>query len=336
MNQTGWKNLIKLQSESAERCTYNGKFTCNDELMEKYNEGLICTTAGIASRISKYVNSDNYDKAEELVVKWANIFKDRFYLEIQPLARVDQIKTNRFYLSMKYKYNLPVIATNDVHYIEHDDWDMHDTLLCIATGKKKFETDRMKYSNDFWLRSYDEMIEAFKNQYDFDCDTEKLLNHQYMLECIWALEETNKLAARIDSNIKIGSPVPLIPQVKLPEGETAEKSLTKRCFMALYRLAHKDDYVKQHLREYERRLSYELDVIIPKGFASYLLVVDEYCKWSNDNRIFTDFGRGSAAGSLCLYLLGVTKVIDPIKNGLMFERFLTKDRVALPDKIIKQ
>ena len=332
MNQEGWKNIIKLQSKSAERCTYNGRFICNDELMAKYSEGIICSTACIASRISRYINRDNdYDKAEELVLRWAEIFKDRFYLEIQPLAYVEQIKVNAFYLSMKYKHGLPVIATNDVHYVNKEDHDDHDTLLCIGTGKKKSDTERMKYTNDFWLRSYGEMQEAFKRQYDYDCDNCRLLNHQYLWECQCALEETNKLAARVDSDIKIGSDKPLIPQVKLNKGESPEGVLTVRCFMALYELADNDLFVAEHLHEYEKRLRYELDIIIPKGFASYLLVVDNYCKWANDNRIFTDFGRGSAAGSLCLYLLGVTKVIDPIKNGLMFERFLTKDRTAMPD-----
>ena len=334
MDQTGWRNLIKLQSESAARCTYKGKFTCNDELIEKYNEGLICTTACIASRIARYINKNNdYKKAEELLVKWGSIFGDRLYLEMQPLYHVDQIRANAFFISMSKKYGYPLIVTNDVHYISKEDHDDHDTFLCIGTGTKKSEygPNHMVYSNEFWFRSYDEMVENLENQLQLDKMNEKLLPDEYIDICKEALEETNRLAARISSSIEIGSKTPLIPQVKLPEGETPEEVLTKRCFKALYRLAKTDEYVKENLRLYEKRLRTELDVINPKGFASYLLVVDEYVSWANNNSCYTDFGRGSAAGCLCLYLLGVTKLVDPIKNGLIFERFLTKDRTLAPD-----
>ena len=334
MNQTGWKNLIKLQSESAAQCTYKGRFTCNDELIEKYSEGIICSTACIASRIARYINRDNdYKSAEELLLKWYEYFGDRFYLEMQPLLHIDQIRVNAFYLEMKHKYGIPTIITNDVHYISKEDHNDHDTFLCIGTGQKKSYNgpDRMRYSNEFWFRSYDEMVEALKLQYELDRAEYNLLPDNYLDECLESLEETNRLAARISSSIQIGSKIPLIPQVKLPEGETAERVLTKRCFIELYKLANRDTYVKEHILDYEKRLRTELDVIIPKGFASYLLVVDEYVTWANNHRYYTDFGRGSAAGSLCLYLLGVTKLVDPIKNGLMFERFLTKDRTNMPD-----
>lgn len=158
MNQKGWQNIIKLQSESAERCTYNGRFICNEELMAKYSEGVMCTTACIASRIARYINRDgDYDKAEKMVLRWADIFKDRFYLELQPLVHIDQIRVNSFLISMGHKHNLPLIATNDVHYVNKEDHDDHDTLLCIGTGKKKSDVERLKYTNDFWLRSYDEI-----------------------------------------------------------------------------------------------------------------------------------------------------------------------------------
>lgn len=334
MDQIGWKNLIKLQSESAALCTYKGRFTCNDALIEKYSEGIICSTACIASRIARHINRDNdYKSAEELLLKWHGYFKDRFYLELQPLLHIDQIRVNAFYLKIKHKYGIPTIITNDVHYISKEDYDDHDTFLCIGTGQKKSYNgpDRMRYSNEFWFRSYDEMVEALKLQLELDRAEYNLLPENYLDECLESLEETNRLAARISSFIQIGSKIPLIPQVKLPEGETAERVLTKRCFIELYKLANRDTYVKEHILDYEKRLRTELDVIIPKGFASYLLVVDEYVTWANNHRYYTDFGRGSAAGSLCLYLLGVTKLVDPIKNGLMFERFLTKDRTQMPD-----
>ena len=334
MNQTGWKNIVKLQSESAVRCTYKGRFTCNDELIEKYSEGVICTTACIASRIARYINREGaYDKAEALIERWGKIFGDRLYLEMQPLYHKDQIRVNAFLIEMSKKYGYKLIITNDVHYISKEDHDDHDTFLCIGTGSKKSEhgPNRMTYSNEFWFRSYDEMVYFLETQQLLDQEEEKLLPSDYMDICKKALEETNRLAARVDSSIQIGSKIPLIPQVKLPEGETPEEVLTKRCYKALYRLAQRDEYVEQNISIYEKRLRTELDVINPKGFASYLLVVDEYVSWANNNECYTDFGRGSAAGCLCLYLLGVTKLVDPIKNGLIFERFLTKDRTLAPD-----
>lgn len=328
MNQTGWKNLIRLQSESAEVCTFNGRFLCDNKLIRKYSEGIICTTACIANRVARYVNSGEKEKAENLLKEWNDIFNGRFYLEIQPLKMQDQVNVNLFYIEMAKKYNLPMIATNDVHYILKEDHDDHDTLLCIGTGTKKSDTERLKYSNDFWLRSYEEMIQFFNEQ---EVLFEELQNIGYAEVVKEALENTNKLVERIDDNIKVGSDKPLIPQVKLSKVETAEDVLIKRCYQELYNYAKKDSYVANNLKIYENRLNMELDVIIPKGFASYLLVVDEYVRWAGENHISCGCGRGSAAGSLCLLLLGVTKLADPIKHDLLFERFLTMDRTALPD-----
>lgn len=328
MNQTGWKNLIKLQSEAAEICTFNGRFLCDNKLIKKYSEGVICTTACIANRIARYINEDNYEAAEDLLVEWHSIFQDRFYLEIQPLSLKEQAKVNAFYIKIAAKYNLELVATNDVHYVYKEDHDDHDTLLCIGTGKFKTDYNRMRYTNDFWLRSYDEMIEAFEEQYAMFQD---LLPGDYMEQAKIALENTNKIADRIDENIKIGSDTQLIPQIKLDKGQTAERVLAKRCWLELYKLANRDLYVSDNIKIYEARLKEELDVINPKGFASYLLVVDEMIKWANENDIATGPGRGSAAGSLCLYLLGITKMVDPIKNKLLFSRFLTKDRTSPPD-----
>jgi len=327
MNQIGWKNLIKLQSESAEACTFNGRFLCDNKIIKKYNEGLICTTACIANRIARYVNQNQTESAEALLKEWLDIFQDRFYLEIQPLNIIEQIKVNAFYIKMSEKYSIKMIATNDVHYVLKSDHDDHDTLLCIGTGAKKTDFNRLRYSNDFWLRSYDEMIEAFQIQYECGSD---VFPKNYMEIIVQALENTNKITDRIDDNIKINSDKPLIPQVKLKD-KTPEKYLIERCYRELYKLASQDKYVHENLDVYEARLNEELDVIIPKGFASYLLVVEEYVKWANDNNCPTGPGRGSAAGSLCLYLLGITKIIDPIKYKLLFSRFLTKDRTALPD-----
>lgn len=333
-NQKGWENIIRLQSESARLCTYRGRFTCNDALIEKYSDGVICTTACIASKIARIINNEgNYEAAEKFILNWQRIFSDRLYLEMQPLLHIDQIRVNAFLIKMSKKHSIPLIITNDVHYIAETDHDDHDTLLCIGTGHKKSYNgpDRMRYSNEFWFRSYGEMLDALIMQQRLDLEEEDILPVDYIEICREALEETNRLAGRISSSIKIGSDIPLIPKVRLEKDEAPENVLIKRCFENLYKLSQHDSYVKEHLLEYEERLHREIEVINPKGFASYILAVDEYVSWANKNGCVTGPGRGSAAGSLALYLLGVTKNTDPMKYGLLFERFLTKDRTALPD-----
>ena len=328
MNEKGWHNLIRLQSEAAQKCTYNGRFVCDNQLLKKYNQNLIMTTACIANRIPRYLEQDNEAEAIRLLSEWHQIFKDRFYLEIQPLNLPLQAATNAFYIKFAESLGLKLVATNDVHYILESDHDDHDTLLCIGTGTTKQTADRLRYTNDYWLRTRAEMKEAFQRQYKRQ---ERLLPDDYMDWVTQALNETVEVARRINGDIQMKSPKPLIPQVKLPDGWTAAEYLTVVCHRRLISLSERDEYVKEHYDTYLERLTQELDVIIPKGFDSYLLVVNEYISWCDQQHIPTGPGRGSAAGSLCLYLLGITKEIDPIKEGLLFSRFLTKDRMEPPD-----
>lgn len=328
MNQTGWQNLVKLQSEAAKTCTYNGRFVCDNTMIRKYNEGLICLTACIANRIPRYLEQNNRAAAERLLDEWHQIFGDRLYLEIQPLALPLQAALNAFYMEQAKAKGLKLVATNDVHYILRSDHDDHDTLLCIGTGTTKQAADRLRYTNDYWLRTRKEMEEAFTFQFRRFRDK---LPADYMKHIAGALDDTVELAARIAGDIKMKSPKPLIPQVKLPDGWTAAEYLTVVCHRRLITLAQKDEYVKEHYDEYLTRLVYELNIIINKGFDNYLLVVNEYISWADNQHIPTGPGRGSAAGSLCLYLLGITKEIDPIKQDLLFERFLTRDRKEFPD-----
>lgn len=328
INQTGWKNLIKLQSEAARKCTYNGRFVCDNKLLKKYGEGLLMTTACIANRIPRYIEQNNMAAAERLLDEWYGIFGDRMYLEVQPLALPIQAATNKFYIEQSQAKHIKLVATNDVHYVLRSDHDDHDTLLCIGTGKLKTDADRLRYTNDYWLRTREEMEEAFAFQYK---RFKEYLPSDYLTYIAAALDNTCEVAERITRDIQMKSPVPLIPQVKLPKGWSAADYLNVVCNRRLISLAERDEYVKEHFDEYLKRLSDELEVIIPKGFDSYLLVVNEYIAWADSQHIPTGPGRGSAAGSLCLYLLGITKEIDPIKEGLLFSRFLTKDRMEPPD-----
>ncbi|SHL00348.1 DNA polymerase-3 subunit alpha [Selenomonas ruminantium] len=221
-----------------------------------------------------------------------------------------------------------VIATNDVHYTLKEDWDDHDTLLCIGTGKKKADTDRMRYSNDFWIKSEEEMYESFAEQMqktDFDADDADEYTKFYKV----AIENTQLIADKVDGNIKLGSDKPLFSNVQVPKGFTPETWLTQKAFMGMYKyLAKHPEY---DVKEYEARLASELDIINSKGFAPYMLAVEEYVTWANENNCPTGPGRGSAAGSLALFSIGVTKNIDPIQNQLLFSRFLTADRKDPPD-----
>lgn len=324
MNQTGWKNLVKIQSEAARRCTFNGRFLVDDKLLEKYNEGIICTTACIASAPASLVLKRNIKEAEKLLLKWKDIFGDRLYLEIQPLNIYQQHAVNQFYLNMYEKYSIQPVATNDVHWTNFEDYDDHDTLLCIGTGKYKSDANRLKYSNDFWLKSKDEMLKSFETQMNTIGFYEEYKDF-YLL----AMNNTQIVADRIEDNIKLGSDKPLFSKVKVPSIYTPEEYLSLLAWEGLYKyLSLNKNY---DIKKYEQRLFDELNVINNKGFAPYMLAVREYINWANKNNIMTGPGRGSAAGSLVLFSLGVTKNIDPIKYNLWFSRFLTKDRTALPD-----
>lgn len=324
MNQIGWKNLIKLQSIASDKYTFNKRWHLDDELLSKYSEGIICSTACISSAPSRMVQANKEELAEQIILKWKDIFKDRLYLEIQPLNIDEQYLTNKFYMKIAKKHNIKVIATNDVHWTRYEDYDDHDTLLCIGTGKKKADTDRMKYSNEFWIRSEEEMEEAFLRSCDEYDDVE-----EYKSFFREAMDNTVELANRCEEHIELGSPVPLFSKVDTPDGLTPEQYLTLLSWKGLYK------YLSEHpecdKKIYETRLSEELNVINTKGFAPYMLTVREYIKWANANNNETGPGRGSAAGSLCLLCLGITKNIDPIKNQLLFSRFLTMDRKDPPD-----
>ncbi len=326
MNQNGWKNLVKLQSEAARKCTYNGRYLCDLDMIRKYSDDLIMTTACLGSKISHLINDNKEQEALNLVLEFKEIFEDRLYLEIQPLDSDEQVNTNLAYMKWSELYNIPLVATTDVHYAYKEDNEAHDTLLCIGTGKKKSDTERMKYSHDFWLRDYNEMTIAFERQLSFIGED---FADEYMNCCKKALDNTNLIADRITNDIKLGSDTPLFPDLGLDGKLTAEEYLTKLCYNNLYKYKNKKTNID--LPTYEKRLAEELKIINNKGFAPYMLTVYEYVNWCDENNIPVGPGRGSAAGSLALFTLGITKIIDPIEYNLLFFRFLTEDRTAPPD-----
>ena len=320
-NQTGWRNLVRLQSEASDRGLFNGRYHCDNEMLRKYSEGLICTTACIGSVFGEHFLKNEDEVAYEQFEQWIDIFgTENLFVEIQGLEWKEQYRVNKKLIKMANTYGVKVIATNDVHYTRKEDNEDHDTLLCIGTGKAKDDPNRMKYDHEFWMRDYDEMIEAFKRN---DSSIE------YLETILKALENTLLIADMVDENISLGSSVPLFTKVNIPANFTDEKYLSYKCWKQLYKYLAKNPSFDRH--EYESRLNWELFVINSKGYAPYMLTVDEFIDWANKNGCPTGPGRGSAAGSLVLFLLGITKVIDPIQNGLLFSRFLTLDRTALPD-----
>lgn len=324
-NQKGWENIVKIQSEASQYGLFNGRYHCDNELLKKYSEGVIITTACIGSVMGRHFRKDEVNVAYSVFREWIKIVgEENVFVEIQGLEFEEQGKVNEKLIEMADVFNVKVVCTNDVHYTNKEDCDDHDTLLCIGTGKFKDDEDRMRYDHEFWMRSYDEMIEAF-NRYNPITMTKE----EYMNRVIKGLENTNYVADLIDEDILLGSPVPLFTKTELPEGYTNEKYLTMECWKALYKYLAKNPSFNR--REYEERLAWELYVINSKGYAPYMLTVEEFITWANANGCPTGPGRGSAAGSLVLFLLGITKVIDPIQNGLLFSRFLTMDRTALPD-----
>ena len=327
INQTGLNNLIKLQSEAAKTCTYNGRFLFDMGMLRKYNEGVICTTACVANMAAKTLNNGDKQLAETILLEYKDIFKDRFYLEVQPNDFDDQINVNNFYIEMHKKHDIPLVATSDVHYVLKTDNKDHDVLVCIGTGTDIFDSKRMRYDHNYWLKSEEEMQADFKKILNKSEKVKEVALEKYALY-LEAMKNTQVIANMVE-DVTLGSKTPLMP--KLPGSKNIKRELRELAYKGLYELAKKNDYIVKDIVKYEQRLSYELNIINYKDFADYMLIVREYVNWADENNIMTGPGRGSAAGSLVLWCLGITKNVDPIKYDLLFGRFLTIDRTGLPD-----
>lgn len=326
-NQIGWINLMKLSGEASDKCTYNGRPHCDMNMIRKYNEGLICTTACLGSYLDQCIVNNDMTEAYKHVEELKEIFGDRLFLEVQPLNDKEQIKVNLELIKMAKELNIKLITGTDSHYIDKEDHYIHDILLCIGTGSKLSEEDRFSFTNEFWLMTYDEVVEHYESQmklddipdeYDYECAIQESLNNTYVL------------ADMVDDNIELGSNKPIMPIFEVPEGFTPETYLSTQCWTNLYKHLKKNNIWNKR-SVYEDRLRHELNVICTKGYASYFLIVQDFIEWGNNNGCPFGPGRGSAAGSLVAFLLGIVKGTDPIEYDLLFFRFLTMDRKALPD-----
>ncbi len=304
-NNVGYQNLIKLSSLAWLEGFYY-KPRIDKELLQKYHEGIIALSGCLNGEIPKLLLEGNFKAAKEKVYEYQEIFgKDNFFLEIQNHPRLeDSRKVFPLLIELSQKTKVPLVATHDSHYLDKEDAPVHDVFLAIQTGKNIEEEDRltMKY-DDFSLKSAEEMAELFKDLPS-------------------ALENTLLIAERCNVDLELGKYK--FPHFEVPEGETKESYLRKLCFLGL----KKKNLEKNE--EAKKRMEYELKVIESMGFASYFLVVQDFVNWAKNNGISVGPGRGSAAGSLVAYLLGITEV-NPLKYDLLFERFLNPQRVSMPD-----
>ena len=299
-NQTGWKNLIQLVTKSYLEGFYY-KPRVDLELLEKHHEGLICLSGCFSGELSRTLKNGRLEEAEEVAKKYKSIFGEDYYLEIQP-------HTKELYpsiLKIAEKFSIPIVGTQDVHYVSRDDKFAHEILLAVQTNSKIDDEDRLSLKNfDISLRSPEEMLHEFKEIPD-------------------AFINTARIAEKCNLEIELGKT--LLPKFILPEGEASSDN---------YLLNLVNEKISNRFREItpeiKNRLEIELDVIRKTGFADYFLIVQDFVNWAKNHGIIVGPGRGSAAGSIISYILGITN-IDPLKYDLLFERFLNPDRIQVPD-----
>ena len=303
-NNTGYSNLTKIVSKGFTEGFYY-KPRVDMEVLEKYHEGIIALSACLAGEVQKYLVRGMYEEAVRAARRYEGIFgRGNFFLELQDHGIPEQKAVNTQLLRMSKETGIDLVATNDVHYTYASDADSHDILLCLQTGKKLSDTDRMRYEGgQYFVKSEEEMKNLFP----------------YALE---ALENTQKIADRCHVEIEFG--VTKLPKYDVPDGYTSWEYLQKLCHDGLVRC------YGEETKGLKERLDYELGIIQKMGYVDYFLIVWDYIKFARDHDIMVGPGRGSAAGSLVSYTLGITQ-LDPLKYNLLFERFLNPERVSMPD-----
>ncbi len=303
-NNEGYANLTRLVSKGFVDGYYY-KPRVDLELLKKYHKGIIALSACLAGEVSRNILRNSYEEAKNTALLYQEIFgKDNYFLELQDHGIPEQKKVNAQILRIANETGIPLVCTNDVHYTYADDVESHDILLCIQTGKKLDDENRMRYEGgQYYLKSEDEMSDLFSYAPS-------------------AIENTQKIADRCHVEIEFG--VTKLPKFEVPEEYTSWEYLQKLCYDGLNK---KYPVVTDDLKE---RLRYELDTIKTMGYVDYFLIVWDFIKYSRDNNIMVGPGRGSAAGSLVSYTLDITQ-LDPIKYNLLFERFLNPERVSMPD-----
>ena len=303
-NNTGYKNLMKIVSRGFTEGFYY-KPRVDYEVLEQFHEGIIALSACLAGEVQRYLARGMYEAGCEAAKRYEGIFgKGNFFLELQDHGIPEQKYVNPQLIRMSQELGIDLVCTNDVHYTYAQDADAHDILLCIQTGKKVTDENRMRYDGgQYYLKSPEEMAELFP----------------YAPQ---ALENTCKIAERCNVEIEFG--VTKVPHFEVPQGFDSWTYLNHLCNEGMKRRYPDAD------EEKKKRLEYELSVIHKMGYVDYFLIVWDYINYAKTHGIAVGPGRGSAAGSIVSYCLGITD-IDPIKYSLIFERFLNPERVSMPD-----
>lgn len=304
-NNIGYSNLIKIVSKGFTEGFYS-KPRIDDELLNKYHDGLICLSACLAGEIPQKLLDGNYDGAKKKALYYRDLFgSDNFYIEIQNHGIEEQKRIIPNLAKIADEIGVSLVATNDCHYIEKNDSTTHNILLCIQTNTTVNDTNRMEFQTDeFYLKTEDEMRSIFPNYQQ-------------------AIDNTAEIAEKCNVDFEFG--VRKLPRFDVPNNENHLEYFKRNCYNGLYRHygAKPDDALVQ-------RLEYEIDTVSKMGFVDYYLIVNDFVQYAKSHGIPVGPGRGSGAGSLCAYCIGITN-IDPIKYNLLFERFLNPERVSMPD-----
>lgn len=309
-NTTGYHNLVKLVTQGYLEGFYY-KPRVDKPLLRKYSEGLVCLSACIAGEIPRAILADDMDKALSLTREYADIYPDRFYLELQSNGLPEQTKANNALLELAETTGVPLVATNDCHYLTADDAEAHEVLLCIQTQTTMDDPKRMRFgTHELYYKSIEEMEKPFAHVPE-------------------ALANTMRIAEQCNVELDFGHHY--FPVYKLPEGASLDSEFRRLAEEGLEkRLEKHPDRDTLDVQLYRDRLQYELRVILEMGFPGYFLIVQEFINWAKNHNVPVGPGRGSAAGSLVAWALRITN-LDPIPYNLLFERFLNNERVSLPD-----
>ena len=303
-NYEGYKNLSKLSSLSFKKDAFYYTSRIDKEILKQYSRGLIASSACLGGEIPYLILKSGIEKAEQTLLEYKEIFGDDFYLELQNHNLPEQLEVNKALIQLAKKYEIKLIATNDVHFVNAEDAKAHDILVCLNTSKDYDDPNRMRYSGHEYLKSPEEMMKLFEDYPE-------------------AITNTQEIVDKIE-NYDLNHPV-IMPSFPIPEGFDGEdKYLTYLTFKGAEKLySDLTDEIKD-------RINYELKVISEKGFAGYFLIVSDYINEAKKQNVAVGPGRGSAAGSVVAYCVGITG-IDPIKYNLLFERFLNPERPSMPD-----
>lgn len=299
----GYRNLVKLSSMGYTEGFYH-KPRIDREILAKHHEGIIVSSACMAGEVARHLQADNWDGAREAAEWYANLFDGRYYLEVQGHDSDGQAQLNQQIFKLADELGLPVVATNDAHFLQPEDHEAHDILLCIGLGKDRSDPNRMHYDKGLYFKSAPEMAERFPDRPD-------------------VLENTLKIADQVDV---VFEKKIYLPQFPLPEEHSDENKYLEH--LAL--VGARERYGEPLPPEVRERFDYEMEVIKGTGYAGYFLITQDFIRWAREQDIPVGPGRGSAAGSLVAYALRITN-IDPLEHDLLFERFLNPERISMPD-----